>query len=87
MCHLFGCVLNGFSFKNRKRLQNANITVIFGQNFNFFLEKQLQIKNSGFVKTCDEHVLKDMTMARGMLRWGFWASSPLVAIVSNPTNP
>ena len=24
----------------------------------FFLEKQLQIENSGFVKTCDEHARK-----------------------------
>jgi hypothetical protein len=23
----------------------------------FFLKKQLQIENAGFVKTCDEHVL------------------------------
>ena len=46
-----------FSFKNHNRLQNANTTVNFYQNFTFFpSQKQLQIENSGFVKTCDEHI-------------------------------
>ena len=42
----------------RNRFQNANKTVIFYRKDNIFsLEKnQLQIVNSGFVKTCDEHV-------------------------------
>ena len=30
--------------------------LFFCQKAPFCLEKQLQIENSGFVKTCDEHV-------------------------------
>ena len=60
ICRLFWSVLNGFSFKNQTRLQNANVAgVFFNRKDNSFSKKQFQIENSGFVKTCDEHVLRE----------------------------
>ena len=42
-------------------MEYADITVSFIIETNCFLKKkpQLQIENSGFVKTCDEHVPSD----------------------------
>ena len=37
-------------------IKNANINVFLTVNTIFFPKNQLQIENSGFVKTCDEHV-------------------------------
>ena len=56
ICRLFLSVLNGLSFKNQNGICRYNC--FFYRKENCFLKKktQLQIENSGFVKTCDEHV-------------------------------
>ena len=59
--------------------QNANITVIFKEETIFFSKKQLQIKNSGFVKTCDEYVRRWRTCAA----WT-WSRLPCPAASSCP---
>ena len=59
ICRLFLSVLNRFSFKNQTRLQNANTAGFFNRKDTSFSKKQFQTENSGFVKTCDEHVLRE----------------------------
>ena len=53
---LLWSALNEFSFKIQNRLKCQYNYYLFLEKTIFFSEKQLQIRNSGFVKTCDEYV-------------------------------
>ena len=50
----FRCLF-GFNFED-EGAKNTNITNIFYHKDKTFFEKPFKIENSGFVKTCDEHV-------------------------------